>query len=248
MSIHYQGKLEVEKKVIDKVTLSYLRLQSPRENKGNIICFFTLFLYFVGLFPIIGETFSLPFFLAAIIPTGLISIWAVIYLIDPYKYEKSYYLFFGLYGVVNTYVYFLCIVKMLYIDMLVEGMIPFTLTLLLFILLVVGVNFLNVKALYSGTYDKLQKMKSIPVSWTSIGALGYLLGQFLLTFIYTDSAVYSLLIVLISLLSIFTAYFTVYIHRYFFMDKNMKLVKQMYPDFGIPKNERTGSRKKRKNN
>jgi len=65
------------------------------------------------------------------------------------------------------------------------------------------------------------------------------------TVIYTDSAVYSLLIVLISLLSILTAYFTVYI-QYFFMDKNMNLVKQMYPDFGIPKNERAEPRKKKK--
>ena len=246
MSIKYQGKLKVEKIVIDNVTLSYLRLQTPRVNKGNIICFFTLFLYFIGLLPIIGETFSLTFFLAAIIPTVLISVWAIIYLIDPYRFEKSYYLFFGIYGVVNTYVYFLCIVKLLYIDMRVEGKVPFILSLFLFILLIVGVNFLNIKALYSGTYHKLQNMKSINVAWVSIGALGYILGQFLLSFIYTDSALYTLLIVLISSLSILTAYFTIFIHRYYFINKNMEAVKQLYPSFGLPKSERYRKIKRKK--
>ncbi|QUG40736.1 hypothetical protein KD050_15755 [Psychrobacillus sp. INOP01] len=247
MSIKYQGKLQVEKREIDNVTLSYLRFQTPKENKGNIICFLTLFLYFIGLFPIIGETFSLTFFLAAFIPTVLISVWAIIYLIDPYRFEKSYYLFFGIYGVVNTYVYFLSIVKLLYIDMKVEGIIPLILSLLLFIILLVGVNLLNLKALYSGTYHKLQNMRSINVAWVSIGALGYILGQFLLSFIYTDSALYTLIIVLISLLSCVTAYFTVYIHRYYFNDKNMELVKQVYPDFGLPMSERnTKSRRKKK--
>jgi hypothetical protein len=246
MSTQYKGKLQMEKKVIDNVTLSYLRLQTPKENKGNIICFFILLLYFIGLFPIIGETFSLTLFLAAIIPTGLISVWAILYLIDPYRFEKSYYLFFGIYGGVNTYVYFLCIVKLLYIDMKVEGNIPFIVSLLLFILLIVGVNFLNIKALYSGTYHKLQNMGSINVAWVSIGALGYIIGQFLLSFIYSDSAVYTLLIVLISLLSILTAFFTVYIHRYYFIDKNMELVKQVYPDFGLPFSERYKKRKRKK--
>lgn len=164
ISTKYRGNLQVEKKVIDNVTLSYLKFQTPKENKGNIICFFILLLYFIGLFPIIGETFSVTFFLAAIIPTVIISIWAIIYLIDPYRYEKSYYLFFGIYGVINTYVYFLCIVKLLYIDMKVEGKVPFILSMLLFIILLVGVNVLNIQALYSGTYHKLQKMRSINVA------------------------------------------------------------------------------------
>ncbi|WP_277585957.1 hypothetical protein [Psychrobacillus antarcticus] len=247
MSTKYRGNLQIEKKVIDNVTLSYLKFQTPKENKGNIICFFILLLYIIGLFPIIGETFSVTFFLAAIIPTVIISVWAIIYLIDPYKYEKSYYLFFGIYGVVNTFVYFLCIVKLLYLDMKVEGKVPFILTMLLFIILLVGVNVLNIKALNSGTYHKLQNMRSINVAWVSIGALGYLIGQFLLTFIYTDSALYTLFIVLISLLSILTAYFTVYIHRYFFIDKNIELVKQVYPTFGLPLSERyTNSKRKKK--
>ncbi|MFJ7825336.1 hypothetical protein [Psychrobacillus sp. NPDC096623] len=109
-------------------------------------------------------------------------------------------------------------------------------------------NILNIKALYSGTYDRLQKKNSISVSWTMIGALGYIIGQFILSFIYSDDAVSTLLIVLISLLALMTSYFSVYIHRYYFIDKNMELVKQVYPDFGLPKSERytKNNRKKKK--
>ena len=208
--------------------------------------FFTMFLYFTGIIPIISEPFSYSFFIAAIIPIVLISIWAIIYLIDPYKNEKSYYLFFGIYGVVNTYVFFLVVVKLLYVNIGVEGIKPFIIWLLLYIALLVGVNILNIKALYSGTYDKLQKKKSINVSWTMVGALGYIIGQFILSFIYSDDAVSTLLIVLISSLALMTSYFSVYIHRYYFIDKNIELVKQVYPDFGLPQRERNTKKKKKK--
>lgn len=235
----------IKQQSIDEITLSYLKFQTPEVNKKNIIVFFLLFLYFIGIIPIIGEPFSAPFFMAAVIPIVLISIWAIVYLIDPYRNEKSYYLFFGIYGIVNTYVFFLVVVKLLYVNIGVEGIIPFVLWLLLFIALLVGVNILNIKALYSGTYDKLQKKKSINTSWTMIGALGYIIGQFILSFIYSDNGISTLLIVSISLLAILTSYFSVYIHRYYFIDKNMELVKQVYPDFGLPKSERNTKRKKK---
>lgn len=188
------GLIDLEEEVIkqqnmDDVTLSYLKFQTPEVNKKNIIVFFTIFLYFTGILPIIAEPYSSSFFIAAIIPIALITIWAIIYLVDPYKNEKSYYLFFGIYGVVNTYVFFLVIIKLLYVNIGVEGSKPFVLWILLFIALLVGVNILNIKALYSGTYDKLQKKNSISVSWTMIGALGYILGQFILSFLYSDDAV-----------------------------------------------------------
>lgn len=79
-----------------------------------------------------------------------------------------------------------------------------------------------------------------------IGALGYIIGQFILSFIYSDNGISTLLIVSISLLAILTSYFSVYIHRYYFIDKNMELVKQVYPDFGLPKSERNTKWKKKK--
>lgn len=221
-------------------------MQSPEENKSNIIGFFILFLYLAGFFPIIGDPFSLPFFIAAIVPVIIIQIWAIIYIIDPYKYEKSYYLFFGIYGAVNTYVYFLAIQKLLYVNIGAKGIWPFLIGLIMLVILLLGMYWLNWKALYSGTYHNLQQKTSIPVSWSVIGGGGYLLGQIVLSIIYTESALNILFIVLLSFFSLCTAYFFVYVHRYFFISKNMDLVKQVYPQFGLPKSERVLERKKRK--
>ncbi|WP_156350707.1 hypothetical protein [Psychrobacillus sp. FJAT-21963] len=226
--------------------MSYLNLQSPKENKSNIIGFFILFLYFFGILPILADPFSLPFFIAAIIPVIIIQIWAIVYVIDPYKYEKSYYLFFGIYGVVNTYVYFVSIQKLLYINLKAEGILPFLIGLIFLVALLLGMNWLNWKALYSGTYYKLQQKSTIPVAWTVIAGGSYILGQLILSFIYTESALYILIIVGMSFFSLCTAYFSVYIHRYYFMNKNMDAVKQVYPQFGLPKSERVLERKKRK--
>ncbi len=203
-------------------------------------------IYLIGILPIISVPFSFPFFIAAIIPVAIIQIWAIIYLIAHYKYEKSYYLYFGVYGVVNTYVYFLAIQKFIYLNLGATGYLPFIIGIVLFLALIFGVNWMNWKALYSGTYYKLQQKTSIPVSWIAIGGLGYVLGQIILSFIYSDSALYILLIVGISIVSLFTAFCSVHIHKYFFISKNMDLVKQVYPEFGLPLSERYTKRKKKK--
>lgn len=226
--------------------MSYLRFQTPKENRKNIITFFIIFMYFIGIYSTLGDPFSLSFFIAAIVPIAIIQLWAIIYLIDPYKFEKSYYLFFGVYGVVNTYVYFLAIQKFLYFHMGATGKVPFIIGVILFIALLVGMNWMNWKALYTGTYHKLQQKNNIPVSWIAISGLGYMLAQIILSFFYEESAVYTLLIICISLLSLMTAFFSVNIHKYFFIRKNMDLVKKVYPEFGLPKSERILERKKRK--
>lgn len=90
----------------DYIKLSYLNLETPQENRNSIIGYFLILIYIAGMLPILAVPFSLPFFIATIIPVLIIQVWEIIYLIDPYKYEISYYLFIGIYGVVNTYVFF----------------------------------------------------------------------------------------------------------------------------------------------
>ena len=142
---------------LDQITTSYLRFQTPQVNRSNIIGFFLLFMYFLGIFPLVGAPFSLPFFIAAVIPVAILQIWAIVYLIDPYRFEKSYYLFFGVYGVVNTYVFFISIQKILYTNMRATGSTPIITGVIMLIALLIGMNWMNWKALYSGTYHKLQR-------------------------------------------------------------------------------------------
>ena len=240
LSLMDRREANIEKINIDEIALSYLRFQIPQENRKNIIVFFSILLYVAGMIPIIAVPFSALYFTIAIVPIMLIQIWALLYLIAPYKFEKSYYLFFGIYGVVNTFVYFIAIQKLLYLHLESVGKTPFIIGFILFIGLLVSINWLNIKALYSGTYHKMQQMKSINVRYLSFAGIGYVIAQLILTFVYSESAKMIIFIVLLSLLSLPTAYFTVYIHRYYYISKNMDLVKQVYPSFGLPLNERQG--------
>lgn len=144
---------------VDKITLSYLNLLTPKENRRNIITFSLLFLDFFGIFPLLAEPFSYEFLMAAIIPTGLLHLWAIIYIVDPYRFELSNYLFFGIYGIVNTYVLFLVTQKFLYLHLQVSSNLPFIFGIVLFLSLLLIMNWINYKALHSGTYHKLQKKK-----------------------------------------------------------------------------------------
>ncbi len=222
----------------DKITLSYLKFQTPEENRGNIIFFFLFFLDFLGIFPLLGEPFLYTYFIAAIIPVAVIHLWAIFYIIAPYKFEHSYYLLMGVFGVVNTYVYFLTTQKIIYLHVGLTGIAPRIFGIIFFLGLLIFVNWLNLKALYSGTYYKLQRKGSGNLVWLSIGALGFPIGQILLMFVYNERVVMMVLVIALTLLSIIIAYFSIFIHRYYFIRKNMEVVKKIDPRFGLSKKER----------
>jgi hypothetical protein len=135
-------------------------MQTPKENRRNVIGFLLICMDFVGLLPLLSIPLSVPFFMAALIPCLVIHLWATLYIIAPYKFEKSYYLYLGVFGVVNTYVYFIVIQKFLYLYIGVEGRSFFLIGFLLMVLLLSLIPFFNVKMLYSGRYLKLQKGNS----------------------------------------------------------------------------------------
>ena len=138
--------------------------------------------------------------------------------------------------------------KFLLINLGVNSWGPFLGNIILFLLLIGGMNWVNWKALYSETYYKLQQNVLFP--YVGHLWLGYILGQIILSVVYTDSGISILIIVCLSLLSLYTAFLSINIHRYFFIQKNMKIVKEMYPEFGLPKSERNtkSMRKKKKRN
>lgn len=220
---------------VDNITASYLKLQSVKENRGNVLCFVMMFLNFFGLFPLIGEPFIFSLFIIGFIPTMIMNIWGILYIVDPYRFELSYYLYFGIYGFVNTFVYSLVLVKILYFWLGIQEK-----WLVVFILLFVNslpffANWLNYKMLYAGTYDKLQKKKNwrIPILLLPPSS-GYILYQ--LTDSYGGpSASMILFFICILMLTVFTAYFSTNVHKYFFLKNNMTTVLKVFPSFGQPK-------------
>lgn len=153
-------------------------------------------------------------------------------MIAPYTFERSYYLFFGVYGVINTFVYFLVIQKLIYSHFQLIGVVPFVLGSILFASLLF---------VYSGTYSRLQKgEKAVNLSAiASATGFGYVLAQLILSSFFVESVKILIIIGVFSILSVATAYFSTSIHKYFYIRRNIEKVKQVYPQFGLPKKLRT---------
>jgi len=228
------------KQEVDEITRSYLNLQTPKAHRGNVIIFFLIFLDIMGLLPILGDPFSPLFFELAIGPIVFIHVWGILYILAPYKFEKSYYLFFGIYGVMNTYVYFLVIQKFLYMNLGVTSIAPFIVGVTSLLALLVFIQYFNLRMLHSGTYAKLQTNKQTRNMSPYINAagFGYVLAQIFMSSLFADSFISFVLMFIIALMSIVTAYFSIYIHRYIFIRRNYDIVKKLYPEFGLPKKQR----------
>lgn len=219
---------------------SYMNFQRPKENRGNVILFIVLFLDFFGFISLVGDPFSVPFFLVGSIPIFVMNVWSLVYIMNPYKYEHSYYLFMGILGIVTTFVYFVAIQKMLYINLAAEGIFPLVAGGALFIILLGGMNWLNIKALYSGTYARLQRNEKARFLWVMpVAGISFLIGQILIMTVQGEAAHFSVMIVLLSLLSVVTAFLSIYLHRYYFIRQNWDEVKRVYPEFNVPKEERS---------
>ncbi|MDL4842646.1 hypothetical protein [Aquibacillus rhizosphaerae] len=225
----------------NEIEISYFNnLQDPHLIRHNVFGFLLIFMDIICVIPIVGDPFSPQFFWASIIPIVLINLWGVLYIVAPYKFERSYYLFFGTLGIVNTYVYFIVIQKFLYIHIGVEGSIFFIMGLVLVILLLVFFQIFNMKMLHSGKYAKLQKnewkLNVNPIIVAS--SCGYIIAQVIMSVFVTESVKWIVLIMAISGLSIVSAYFSTYIHKFFYIRKNYEIVKKVYPEFGLSKNNR----------
>lgn len=152
-----RGILSLKHEKVDDITLSYLRFQSPSENRSNIFVFFFVFLDLIGVLFLLGEPLIPSLFWGGMIPVIFIHLWSIPYAIAPYTFERSYYLFFGVYGIINTFVYFLVIQKLTYSHFQIVGVVPLVLGFILFASLLLIINWMNIRLLYSGTYPRFQK-------------------------------------------------------------------------------------------
>lgn len=208
--------------------------------------FFFVFLDLIGVLFLLGEPLIPSLFWGGMIPVIFIHLWAISYVIAPYTFEKSYYLFFGVYGVINTFVYFLVIQKLIYSHFQIFGTTPLILGSILFVSLLFIMNWMNTRLLYSGTYSRLQKgEKSVNLSpIVTASGIGYVLAQVILSSFFVESVKILMIIGVFSILSVATAYFSTSIHKYIYIRRSIEKVKQVYPQFGLPKRERTVSEEK----
>lgn len=139
-------------------------------------------------------------------------------IIDPYRFELSYYLYLGVQGKFS-----------LIFTLIVVNSLPFPM------------NWVNYKLLYSSTYVKLQSGNQKFPTWALalMGAPG--LGHTIylwIDYIGSDALIWMTLYTVLFLLSIIVSYMSSSIHRYFFFKKRMEIVLKVYPYFAQPKNAR----------
>ncbi|MCC5803455.1 hypothetical protein [Rossellomorea vietnamensis] len=203
--------------------------------------FLFVFLDIIGVLFLLGEPLIPSLFWGGIIPVIFIHLWAIPYVIAPYTFERSYYLFFGVYGVINSFVYFLVIQKLIYSHFQIFGIAPLILGSILFVSLLFIMNWMNTRLLYSGTYSRLQKgektVNLTPIASTT--GIGYVLAHVIFSSFFVESVKILMIIGVFSILSVAPAYFSTSIHKYFYIRRNIGKVKQIYPQFGLPKRERT---------
>ncbi|RIW38946.1 hypothetical protein D3H55_00925 [Bacillus salacetis] len=236
------------KQAINEIMLSYLNLQTPKENRGNILVFVLILTDLIGVLPILAQPFSWTFFWPVIIPTVLIHLAAIPLVLTPYKLELPYYLFMGIYGIFNAYLYFLVVQKLVYLHMGVQGVLPFVMGLFLLIGLLVLFQVFNLKMLYSGTYYKLQRneMKINTYPYLAAAGIGYVIAQFLMSSFFTDSFQIIIMVVLYSLISLVPAFFSIFLHKFFYLKKNIVSVRSLYPEFGLSKKARESARREKR--
>lgn len=70
----------------DNITLSYLNLQTPAENRGNSTTFFIIALDLLGVLPILGNPFSFSYFMATIISLSVLSILTAYFSVSIHRY------------------------------------------------------------------------------------------------------------------------------------------------------------------
>lgn len=225
-------------KKMDYVTKSHLHFQGPEENRSNIVMFFLLLLYFFGLFPLIGYPVSKGYLLTAIIPVVIITLWGLPHVVNPYKYEVSYHLFFGVYGLVNTFVFFLVIQKLVYMDFQATSILVFPVSVLLYLVLFMGINISSILALHKENHHTRKQKNTKHYFWEVAGSSIYVIGQLIIAIVYANSFYLFVVTLGIAFLSIITVFFSTNIHKYFYIRKHIDQVKEIYPQFGLSKAER----------
>lgn len=221
------------------------RLQLPENNRHYIIGFLFISLDICGFLPLISIPFSPAIFWAGIFPIVLVNLWGIVCLIAPYKFERAFYLFIGVLGFVTTYTYFLVIQKFFYIHIGIEhsSFFFFGFFALIALLLFFQLSYYRVlkKQTVPRIHEKGAGINLGPI--VTMSSFGYIITQLLMSSFVTDSFQLVILSICLSALSVFTAFLSLWIQKYFFIKRHYDTVKRLRPNFNCPKQERYSKKK-----
>ncbi|MYL64455.1 hypothetical protein GLW07_13945 [Bacillus hwajinpoensis] len=230
------GKREIS----DKEMLAYLRFRTPEDNRVTIIFMVLFFIDFMGFLPSLIGSFSKLFFIAALVPAIILNLWTLVYILAPFKLEKSFHLFIGIFSIVSTYLYWLGIEKIIYIDIGVKGNVPFTIGLFTLVLCLAIFYFYTRYRFQRAKYPQTNREREKLSGFDILVSVAIIMGSNQLwRFINITGVMVSYVqIGLFCLMSFITLHMIGSLHPYNFIRKNIKVVQKVYPDFEISKKER----------
>ncbi|WP_257349844.1 hypothetical protein [Pseudalkalibacillus decolorationis] len=226
----------MNKEIYDK----YLSIdEHPSEIRKKVILFVLIFTDLFGLYCLLIPsqlTFALPF---GLVLGVIINVWALLYIIAPYRFEMSFYLFFGTWGLFTSFIMFLVIQEVLYYIM---GLRTFTFFYSAFFLFVLSIIYIqSFHLLYVNGKVKLPNDGSRK-NWTILFAISPVLlfysVQFVLPVIYGNYTGALILLGGECFLILYPIFCIKYIHQYYFLVKNKQALKDKYPELDLPKKER----------
>lgn len=224
----------MDKKKFDK----YLTL---RNSAGDIrfVAIFNILMFsdLLGILPLYGEPRISFFIYVGIVPALILNIWAILYVVAPYRFESSFILFYGVWGMITSFLYFVVVEKYLYSILHLETWLYFFLGLLFYLVSVAAVLVTQ----HLLIYDKLKPLKG-PGAWPKvmafIPAFSFIFSQFLFSTIKSDDIKALIFAGCMAALMLLMLLFVQYIHQYFFFIKHKEALLAKYPNLDKPKKQR----------
>ncbi|MFD2922403.1 hypothetical protein [Halobacillus naozhouensis] len=217
---------------------NYLKLEEHGEVRSRGILHVLILTDLMGLFTLLGPselTFALPI---ATVLGIILNVWALLYLIAPYRFESSFFLFFGTWGLFTSFIMFLVIQKFLYNIFQYHSLQFFYISLTLYILCIIGVQVLHLLFLY----ERLTPPKGPRRNWTPLvaitPALSYVIGQLVYSMIVSEDIKALIFVACESLLILYPIFCIKFIHQYYFLIKNKQSLNEKYPNLNLPKKNR----------
>ncbi len=159
-------------------------------------------------------------------------------MIAPYRFESSFHLFFGIWGLFTSFIMFLVIQKFLYNLFPFQSLQFFFISLRLYILSIIAVQVLHLLFLYG----KLSPLKGPRRNWAPLvaitPALSYVIGQFIFSIILSDDLKALIFVACESMIILYPVFCIKFIHQYYFSRKNKHALNEKYPKLNAPKKQR----------
>ncbi|WP_079527539.1 hypothetical protein [Halobacillus hunanensis] len=222
-----------QNKFTEYLTIRYL----AAEIRSMTIIHVLLFTDFMGLYMLFGHSELGFIFNLGLVPVIILNVWSVLYIIAPYRYELSFVLFYGVWGLLTSFVHFLVIQKFLYNIVQFESLGFFYVGLIFYLLSVSSVLVMQHLTLLDNF--KIQEGPGTWPKWVAvIPGFSYLFAQFVFTAIQSGDIKSLIFVGALTLVTIYPILAVKLIHQYFFLIKYKEELMVKYPVLGRPKKSR----------